>query len=175
MTREPSHQDLSGEAGWDPIEEFNEARTAESYVSGEPEGRRLRVRYFRRQADDALMGRVWFGAGTEGPPGHVHGGAVAALLDEAMGFSAWLVGHRVVAAHIEVDFRTMIPLATTASLKARVERVDGRKIHVRARLELAGGILAAESTGLFVELSPKHLERLSDLVSTAGKDPEAFA
>ena len=175
MPRELTLQDLSGQDGWESIEQFNEARTAESYVSGEPEGRRLRVRYFRRQADDALMGRVWFGPGTEGPPGRVHGGAVAALLDEAMGFSAWLVGHRVVAAHIEVDFRAMIPLAATASLEARVERVDGRKVHVRARLELPDGTLAAESTGLFIELSSEHLERFSELASKAGKDPEAFA
>lgn len=172
--RDLAQEDLAGKEGWQPLERFNEARTEESYVSGEPEGRRLRVRYFRREADDVLMGRVWFGPGTQGPPGHVHGGAVAALLDEAMGFSAWMMGYRVVAAHIEVDFREMVPLGSVATLEARVERVEGREVYVGTRLELADGRLAAESQGLFLELAPKHLEKLASLASAAGMDPEAF-
>ncbi|MDH3744314.1 MAG: PaaI family thioesterase [Acidobacteriota bacterium] len=174
MTRPPALSDLAGETGWEPIERFNEARTAESYVSGEPEGRRLRVRYFRRPTDDALLGRIWFGGGTQGPPGHVHGGAVAALLDEAMGFSAWMVGHRVVAAHIDVDFRAMVPLHTVATLEARVEKVNGRKVYSRARLELPDGTPAAESTGLFLRLETRHLEKLGRLATDAEMDPEAF-
>lgn len=173
MTDEISAPELIGDEGWESIDRFNEARTSESFVSGEPGGRRIRVRYFRR-SDDALMGRAWFGPGTQGPPGHVHGGAVAALLDEGMGFAAWMVGYRVVAAHIEVDFRAMPPLGAIVTLEARVDRVEGRKVFMKARLELGDGTLASEATGLFLQLAPEHLEKLGALAADAGMDPEAF-
>jgi acyl-coenzyme A thioesterase PaaI-like protein len=166
---------LDGLDGWQPIRQFNEARTADSYVSGEPGGHRLRVRYFRRQDDDALMARAWFGPGTQGPPGHAHGGATAALLDEAMGFCCWMVGHRVVAVHIEVDFRHMVPVGAVATLEAAVERVEGRKVFPRARLFLPDAELAAESSGLFLILAAEHLEALAGHAERAGMDSEAFA
>lgn len=166
---------LEGESGWEPVTGFNERHRVESFVSGEPAGQRLRVRYFRRVADDALMVRVWFGPGTQGPPGHVHGGAQAALLDETMGFAAWMAGYRVVAAHIEVDFRAMVPLEAAGTVEAKVARVSGRKIEVQARLELDNGTVAAESNGLFIQLSADHLEKLGGLAEKARMKPEAFA
>ncbi len=165
---------LDGEDGWEPIERFN-ARTAQSYVSGEPDGQRLRIRYFRRLSDGALTARVWFGPGTQGPPGHAHGGATAALLDEAMGFCCWMAGHRVGAAHIEIDFRSMMPLGAVATLEAAVERVEGRKVFPRARLLLPDGAIAAESSGIFLELAAGQLELLAGHAEAAGMDPEAFA
>ncbi len=175
MTASADLPDLSGEPGWRPIDRFNEARSAESYVSGEPGGRRLRVRYYRRQNDDALLARAWFGPGTQGPPGHAHGGAIAALLDEAMGFSAWMAGYRVVAVSIQVEFRQMVPLAAVTTLESRVERVDQRKIYPRARLTLDDGTLAAEASGLFLQLAREHLDKLAGHAARAGMDPEAFA
>ena len=166
---------LDGEDGWEPLPRYNEARTAETYVSGEPGGRRLRIRYFRRTSDEALTARVWFGPGSQGPPGHAHGGATAALLDEAMGFCCWMVGHRVVAAHIEIDFRRMVPVGAVTTVEAAVERVEGRKVFPRARLLLPGGAVAAESTGIFLELAADQLELLAGQAEAAGMDTEAFA
>ncbi len=165
---------LDGADGWEPIQQFN-TRAAESFVSGDPDGRRLRIRYFRRQRDGALTARVWFGPGSQGPPGHAHGGATAALLDEAMGFCCWMAGHRVVAAHIEIDFRGMVPVDVVATLEANVERIEGRKVFPRARLLLPDGTLAAESTGIFLELAAEQLDLLAGRAKAAGMDPEAFA
>lgn len=171
MSKAPN---LDGLEGWEPTRQFN-GRDAESYVSGDRDGRRLRIRYYRRTSDSALMARVWFGPGTQGPPGHAHGGATAALLDEAMGFCCWMAGHRVVAAHIEIDFRGMVPVDAVATLEASVERVEGRKVFPRARLLLPDGSLAAESTGIFLELAAEQLELLAGHAQAAGMDPEAFA
>lgn len=171
----PALEELAGEEGWAALPRFNEGRSAESYVSGEPAGRRLRVRYFRRLADQALMARAWFGPGTQGPPGHAHGGATAALLDEAMGFCCWLAGHRVVAVSIQVDFREMVPVGAVTTLEAAVERVNGRKVYPRARLYLPDGELAAEASGIFLELAREQLDKLAGQAARAGMDPEAFA
>ena len=99
----------------------------------------------------------------------------AALLDEAMGFAAWLAGYRVVAAHIEVDFRSMVPLESVGTIEAAVSSVSGRKITVQARLELGDASVAAESSGLFIQLSADHLEKLGGLAEKARMNPEAFA
>jgi acyl-coenzyme A thioesterase PaaI-like protein len=77
-------------------------------VSGETAADRTRVRYYR--ADDHLHACVWFGPLTEGPPDSVHGGAIAAVLDEAMGAVSWMLGHRVLGARITVNYLQRTPL-----------------------------------------------------------------
>lgn len=107
LNRDPSGTSAS-EVGWTPIEPLESVGTGRSFVSGEPSGDRLRVRYYRRERDRALVGKIWFGPGAEGPPGHAHGGSMAAVLDEAMGAGAWLAGHAVVAAKLTINFRRML-------------------------------------------------------------------
>ena len=128
----------------------------QSFVSGDPDGPRLRVAYFQRP-DGALTARAWFGRGAEGPPGHAHGGSVAAVLDEAMGAAAWSGGYPSIAARIEVDFRLPVPLGIDAVVEMEVERVEGRKVTTRARLLDADGRVLAESSGLFVRLSEDQI------------------
>src|SRR5258708_1464459 len=105
-----------------------------SFVSGDPEGDTLRVAYFRRAGDRRLVGRAWFGPGSAGPPGHAHGGSMAAVLDEAMGAAAWMAGHKVVAVQLDTSFRRMLPLGTDAWLEAWVERAEERKVWTAGRL-----------------------------------------
>jgi acyl-coenzyme A thioesterase PaaI-like protein len=155
------------EPGWTPVEPFRLEGGRRSFVSGEPEGDRLRVSYFRRGSDARLVGRVWFGPGAQGPPGHAHGGSIAAVLDEAMGAAAWLEGHLVVAVQLNTSFRTMLPLGTDAYLEAWVEGVDGRKVRAQGRLHTAGGELFAEADGLFLEIDP---ERFRPMLEKAAAD-----
>ena len=70
----------------------------DTFVSGDRTGHRFRIRYYRDRQDNRLLGKILFGAGAQGPPDHVHGGAMAAILDESMGGVAWQSGHPVVAA-----------------------------------------------------------------------------
>jgi acyl-coenzyme A thioesterase PaaI-like protein len=144
---------------WRPCEPFPaHVDTDTTFVSGGPRGSRLRVAYFRRAADDRLVGRAWFGPETEGPPGHAHGGSVAAVLDEALGAAAWADGHPVVVARLEVDFRLMVPLGTDATFVAWIEAIDGRKVVTRAELSTDAGDLLAQGTALCVMLGADHLE-----------------
>lgn len=129
----------------------------QSFVSGDPDGHRLRVAYFQRQVDAVLFARAWFGRGAEGPPGYAHGGSVAAVLDEAMGAAAWAGGHPSIAARIEVDFRLPVPLGIDALVEMNVDKIEGRKIATRARLRDADGRVLAESAGLFVRLSDEQI------------------
>ena len=155
------------EPGWTPIEPPRLEGGRGSFVSGDPEGDRLRVRYFRRADDLRLVGKAWFGPGAGGPPGHAHGGSIAAVLDEAMGAAAWTAGHVVVAVRLDTSFQRMLPLGTDATLEAWVDRVDGRKVWTRGRLLDAGGETFATAEALFVKLDPVRFGPLLERVAAA--------
>jgi acyl-coenzyme A thioesterase PaaI-like protein len=154
------------EPGWTPINPFRLEGGRGSFVSGEAAGPLLRVRYFLRASDGRLVGRAWFGPGAQGPPGHAHGGSMAAVLDEALGAAAWVAGHIAVAAQLDTSFRRMLPLGTDAWLEAWVEREEGRKIWTAGRLLDAAGQPYASATGLFIELPP---ERFGSLLASAAE------
>ena len=154
------------EPGWTPVDPLRLEGGQGSFVSGDPRGDRLRVRYFRRERDGRLVGRAWFGPGAQGPPGHAHGGSIAAVLDEAMGAAAWLAGHLVVAVRLDTSFQRLLPLGTDALLEAWVERVEGRKVWTLSRLLDGDGEPFAEAEGLFVKLDPA---RFMPLIEKAAK------
>lgn len=146
---------------WVEVEPFPRGLEADnSFVSGGPSGRRLRVAYFKHPSGPHLFGRAWFGAETEGPPGHVHGGAVASVMDEALGAAAWAEGHAIVVGRLEVDLRSMVPLGTDATFEAWVESVDGRKVVTRGRLVGGDDVVFAEGRALCIVLADEHIERL---------------
>lgn len=66
----------------------------------------------------------------------VHGGALAAFLDVAMGFLIWWApGTRHVATgELTVRYRRPIPLNTTVYVEAAVDRIEGRKRFLTASL-----------------------------------------
>ena len=135
--------------------------TQDNYVSGEPHGERLRTRYFVNETNQQLVGKVWFGPGTQGPPGYAHGGSIAAALDEVMGGAAWLAGHMAVAAQITISFHEMLPLGTCCVTEARVVRVEGRKVRTEARLRDSEGALYATGAGLFIKLDASKLAQMT--------------
>lgn len=161
-------------AGWQPLEAHRVgaviARIARrSFVAGEPEGDALRVRYEVRAAAGEMMphataaapaelrARVWFGPRAEGPPGHAHGGSMAAVLDEAMGLAVWLAHRAAVAARLETDFRRPIPLGTTATVETSAGPSEGSgKARVTGRIVGDDGTVYAEGSALFVLLAERH-------------------
>ena len=150
-----SAADLAGEPGWEPLTPFWESLGTRSFVSSDDGGDRLRVRYY--SGGGRTWARAWFGPGAEGPPGHVHGGALAALLDEAMGMAVLATGRIAVAARIEVDFRAMVPLGGPVTVELALGEPVGAKVPVRGVLRRADGQPACESSGLFVEIGADGL------------------
>ena len=164
MTQAP---ELEGEDGWGSLDGFRSNRR--SFVRTDLDDDRLRVRYFRREADGALVGKIWFGPGTQGPPGHAHGGSMASVLDDAMGISAWLAGHMVVAAEIRIRFLNMLPLGTVAWIEACAPEVDGKKVKTVGKLHAPDGTVYATGEGLFIHLGP---ERFSEFAERARRQQD---
>lgn len=118
-----------------------------SVFVGSPQG--LGVQ-FKLREDGVVVAECKLSANHEGPPRHAHGGALASLLDEAMGAAAWLAGYRVVAVHLECDYRLAVPLDTDIVVEGRVERHEGRKVFTSSIIILNGSP-AVTGKGIFVE------------------------
>jgi len=121
----------------------------------------VRLAYFRKPDEPDLYAKAWFGRKTMGPPGHVHGGAMAAALDEAMGAVCWMNDHKTVAATISVKFVSMLPIERETILVARIDRIDRRKIYTRATLTDPSGQIIAEGEGLFIVLKDEALRAMA--------------
>lgn len=114
---------------------------------------------FHREPDDSLGGEVWFGPELEGPPGHVHGGISAFILDEAMGSAGWLKGFPCVAAKIEVEFLEMTPVGQNLKVKAWVEKVEDNKLIIHAAIY--GTKAYSRSVGTFSRLKKEFVEKFA--------------
>lgn len=125
--------DLSGEEGWAPFDAPALVGASLRFVSGEPDGNRYRVRYYR-DAQRQLRARIWFGPETEGPPGHSHGGAMAAVLDEVLGLAAWAAGFPIVVGNLNLSFRNQLPLEEVVTVESRIVSAEGRKVMVHGRI-----------------------------------------
>lgn len=115
---------------------------------------------------DKVIGHANFGVAYEGPPGHVHGGFVAAAFDEVLGMAQSLTGNPGMTGTLTIRYRKPTPLLTEVVFEARVNRVEGRKIFTEGTLS-ANGAVTAEAQGLFIAVG--H-ERFVKMVEALGRD-----
>ncbi len=121
----------------------------------------IKLKWWVRDEDNALIGKVWWGPGAQGPPGHAHGGSQAAILDEACGSACWVAGHPVVAAELTTSFRSPLPLEHMYTVEAWVEHADGRKVFARGHIRDEDGTIFSEATGLFISLTVEQFEAMN--------------
>ncbi|MDQ2834645.1 MAG: PaaI family thioesterase [Acidobacteriota bacterium] len=102
----------------------------------------------------------------EGPPGHIHGGIVAALLDEAMSKLNRPLNVLAMTRHMDIDYLRPAPLYQPLVLISRHLRralkPDGspdRKLFHHAELQLPDGTVLARATGLFIILDEQALKQ----------------
>ncbi|HEY5438861.1 MAG TPA: PaaI family thioesterase [Acidimicrobiales bacterium] len=105
-----------------------------------------------REGDVAVM-KVTLGNGFEGAPGRAHGGVVAALLDEVMGFMNAIHGTMAFTAQLDITYHAPTPVGEPIIARAWLERSDGRKRYVVGELH-ADDVLIASAKGLFI--APDH-------------------
>lgn len=148
--------ELQGEAGWESFDAPALVGETLRFVSGDRTGNRFRMSYFRDQERN-LVARVWFGPVTEGPPGHAHGGSIAAVLDEVLGLAAWAAGHKIVVGNLNVSFRQLLPLQTIVQVNTRLVSVAGRKIMVHGQIRSLDGAVYAVGEALCITLTATQI------------------
>ena len=91
----------------------------------------------------------------QGAPGFAHGGAVATVLDDTLGTLLVVLRRPAVTAKLEVNYRSPAFLGRDFAIEAWIERVDGRKLYLRAEMR-EDGKLIADATALFLEVDIEH-------------------
>jgi len=127
------------------------------FTCGPTPGGGMATRYFERE-DGEIVAEVTLTEEQQGAPGHAHGGSLAAILDEAMGWAVWRAGHRALAAHLEFDYRHPTPLGVPLEARARLVGKGGRSVRAEGEIRLPDGRVSAQSKGVFVDLGDRFDE-----------------
>ena len=89
------------------------------------------------------------GALYEGPPGLVHGGVSALILDQMLGEAAAVGGGPGMTGRLTLHYRRPTPLGDLTT-EAWLESTTGRKTVAKGRLRDAEGNVTVEAEGLFI-------------------------
>jgi acyl-coenzyme A thioesterase PaaI-like protein len=103
---------------------------------------------FTYHDDDVVRSDVVLGAAHEGPPGRVHGGMLALLLDHLMGVTASHRQRPAMTGTLTMRYVRATPLGAI-HLEGRIDRFEGWKTIVLATVSDAEGV-TVEAEGIFV-------------------------
>ncbi len=139
---------------------FNIGADRKLYLPKYPEAG-IQLKLYGHKKSKKIQGYVMLGKLLEGPPHFAHGGALAYVLDEAMGSAAWNARFPAVAEKIEVFYHKMVPQLQWLSVKAYVEKVGSKRIRVCAAILSSQGEELTSSIGSFHILKPAQLKSFS--------------
>ena len=108
-----------------------------------------------RPDGEGVTGEVTFKPQHEGAPGFAHGGAVATVLDDALGMLLMRLGRPAVTRRLEVDYEKPCFIDRRYDVSASVERTDGRKLWMVAALS-EDGQRVASARALFLGVDVAH-------------------
>lgn len=107
----------------------------------------------------AVRGTVSFGWAYQGPPGHAHGGLIAAAFDEILGFAQTMTGKPGMTGTLTIRYRQPTPLYTEIRVEGAVDRIEGRKIFASGKM-FNGESLTAEAEGIFISMNESSVRKL---------------
>lgn len=123
--------------------------------------------------DGRILGSVSYSAAYVGPPQSVHGGVIAATLDELLGSTNLIHQLGGMTGTLSVRYRAPTPILQEIALEGWLERVDGRKVFARGEMRHAGRV-TAEAEGVFIRGSMEQLKAaLAGEDASTGADPRS--
>lgn len=99
--------------------------------------------------DGTTSSTALLNAAYEGPPGRVHGGWVASLLDHAVGRAVAVAGHPAMTVSLTVDYRRGTPHGVPLTINARFTGKEGRKVFATGEI-VADGEITAQASAILV-------------------------
>jgi len=106
-----------------------------------------------------VQGSVEFSVAFEGAPGLVHGGFLAAVLDEALGMATMFAGALCMTGEITLRFLRPTPTRTPLRIVARCDRHEGRRVYTSGAI-LDGDEATVEARGTFVAVGTERFGEL---------------
>ncbi|MFN0028115.1 MAG: PaaI family thioesterase [Acidimicrobiales bacterium] len=105
-----------------------------------------------RQGDEAIT-TVTFGPAFEGPPGRVHGGVVAMVVDEATATVMPMSGRFAFTGSVSLKLVGPAPLGVPLRFRSRLVGEEGRKLFVRCVGEGPEGVFV-EADAIYIQVDP---------------------
>jgi len=106
-----------------------------------------------------ISGTATFTEPYEGPPGHVHGGYIAAAFDEVLGMTQSLTGRPGMTGTLTIKYRAPTPLHQEIVYRGWVDRIEGRKIFTKGTSHI-GDTLCAEAEAVFLSMPTEMMDKL---------------
>jgi len=120
-----------------------------------PVGLRLAFSVNRNEHPEwAVVAQATISDRYEGPPGYLHGGVIATLLDEAMSKANRAQCVTAMTRQMAVEYLRPVPSGASIRIEGRVTRSEGRKHWTEARIVATDGVVLAQATGLFIAVRP---------------------
>ena len=130
---------------------LNEPHRSKAYTRNPKDEIKMAYQGYHNSKENTLTGVVFFGQNVEGPPGCVHGGCIATIIDSMMGGIIWLSGHKAVTVNLNVNYRKFIPLNSEVIFETKLDKIEGRKVYVTGKLKsLDGTVIHNDATALFI-------------------------
>ena len=104
-----------------------------------------------QEAPNQIMGTVRFSQAFEGPPGHVHGGWVAGVLDHLMGMTHVRTGYPGMTGGLSVRYLKPTPLNQAIEVSAQATELDDKRTEVKAEMRF-GETTTATAEAIFVRV-----------------------
>ena len=104
-----------------------------------------------QEQPNRIIGTVTFGQAFEGPPGHVHGGWVAGVLDHLMGMTHVRTGHPGMTGGLSVRYLKPTPLKQLIEVSAEAIELDDKRTEVKAEMR-CGKTTTATAEAIFVRV-----------------------
>ena len=104
-----------------------------------------------QEASNRITGTVKFSQAFEGPPGHVHGGWVAGVLDHLMGMTHVRTGHPGMTGGLSVRYLKPTPLNQVIEVSAQATELDDKRTEVEAEM-CFGETTTATAEAIFVRV-----------------------
>ena len=118
-------------------------------VSGDANPMGMAIGFYRR--GEEAVAHVNLGPAFEGAPDRAHGGVVAAVFDDLMGFVLHIVETPAFTGELTVRYLAPTPVGVVIEFRAWLTRREGRKLWIDAEATHDGHVVST-ATGLFIAI-----------------------
>lgn len=127
---------------------------AECVVSGEANPMGIAIQ--PRRVGNEVVADFTLGNAFEGAPARAHGGVVAAIFDDIMGYVLVLERTPAYTGQMTVDYLAPVPIGVPLQTRAWMAERDGRKLWMQAEMTQDDAVIG-RARGVFIEIPPERL------------------
>ena len=144
-------------AGAKPVRPAGKSSKNYCFGCGPDNDAGLRLKFHYDEARNCFLSRFRIARRFTGPPGHVHGGIIATILDEAMGKVNRLWQVTAMTREMTIEYLKPTPLNQWLTAEGRELRVRGRVHFNVGELRDDKGTVLARSRGTFIAIDPHQM------------------